>query len=176
MSAIKHPLALGTVVWIGRYSPYCEVTKTCPVCFGKLVVHVILGDGTDIETPCDYCGKGFNGPMGTVIENEPLAYADCGVITSVTVSNEGVVYSTGEHGHCAAHEVFLTRAEALAFAEKTGAEERKRWEATAEYLKDRNTKSYSWAVGYHLREAKRCRKEADRHEEKAKICKERSRT
>ena len=38
----------------------------CPVCFGKLQVIVILGNGTEVLVDCGYCGKGYEGPKGYV--------------------------------------------------------------------------------------------------------------
>jgi hypothetical protein len=54
--------AIGQRVWAACYNPR-QVEVVCPVCYGKLAVVVELGDGTRIETPCDYCGKGWQVPQ-----------------------------------------------------------------------------------------------------------------
>jgi len=50
-----------------------QVDIPCPVCFGKREVTLILGNGDSVELPCDYCGKGYDGPRGYVLEYEYAA-------------------------------------------------------------------------------------------------------
>jgi hypothetical protein len=74
---------IGELVW------YAETHRTakhvpCPVCFGTLVVTVVLGNGELILTPCRYCERGFEGPRGWVEgDYEWTADARVGKITSM---------------------------------------------------------------------------------------------
>jgi hypothetical protein len=45
----------------------------------------------------------------------------------------------------------------------------------AEHIKKNVHKDFSWNAHYHIRQANKCRKEALRHDELAKICKNKSR-
>ena len=60
---------INDTVWIAQCGTK-QVRHDCPVCYGQLFVTLILGNGDEIRTPCDYCGKGYEGPKGYVLEYE----------------------------------------------------------------------------------------------------------
>lgn len=172
---MKH-FNVGDVIWMATNGTM-PVDKTCPVCFGKMTVTLILGNGDSVELLCDYCGKGWNGPRGYVTEYEYVAEAKPFFVAGVEVhiSSEGEIYRYRESGgwSCDTDRLFATKEEALADSLRRKAEYDKEQETRAEYIKKDTNKSYSWNAGYHMREAKRHRRDAEYHEKKAVICKQR---
>jgi hypothetical protein len=63
---------VGDKVW-WAYCANTMVRKQCPVCFGKLRVTLVLGDGTAIELPCQACAPGYESPKGYIEEWEWVA-------------------------------------------------------------------------------------------------------
>jgi len=171
---------IGDIVYSASYG---QKTKevTCPVCFGKLKITVILGNGDSVETDCDYCGKGYEGPKGFIIEYDYIAEAKIFFVDKIEVAvgkdkETRTYYSMEPEGYrCVYYEdtCFANKDEALkaAIAIKDKQEEEQRTQAR--YLKRDIHKSYSWNVGYHMREAKRNRRSMEYHEEQARLCKER---
>ena len=169
---------IGDTVYVARYGRE-SVTLPCPICFGKLKVELILGNGDSVVLPCDYCGKGHFGiPQGVVTEYEFVAKAERVIISGIE-SEQTTTETKTRYRHSGCYiidqkDVFTTNAEALVAAgaekEKTEQEERTR----IEYLKNNVKKTFAWNAGYHMREAKRNRDEAEAHEQKAVLCKDRA--
>lgn len=152
---------IGDMVW-WAHADTKHVTKDCPVCFRSRKVTVILGDGEHVETPCDFCGKGYEGPRGYIEEYEWVA-----AVKQVTIDRKEVHESNGERKIDYYNGQYQTLESNDIFAEKTGADARI-LEKIAEHevevarniavRKEYNTKSYSWHVGYHRREIKKAEK------------------
>jgi len=160
------------------YFPKCRhenITVTCPVCFGKRLVTLILGNEEAVELPCDYCGKGWDGPRGVVEEYELVIGAELFLITSKEITEDA---SGGRHvRYYSDHSTVIndelacaTREEALDRAKEMKAELDEERRTRVEHIKKDVKKSFSWNAGYHLREAKRCRQQAEYHDERAKLC------
>ena len=163
----------GDVVYLATFDSK-EVQKTCPVCFGQRCVTVILGDGTMVQTPCDYCGLGYGGPTGFVREwtREPLA-EPC-VIESVTVRDTGrriVEYGSG-HFTLDPRNTFPDQGSAMARALERKAEYEKDEAERSDRGRANTAKKATWSIGYHMREAKRDRESAERHEARVVVLKE----
>jgi hypothetical protein len=63
---------IGDKVWWAT----CEnktVEIDCPVCFGKKEVTLILGNGEQVKTDCDYCGRGFEPAKGYTQEYQMVS-------------------------------------------------------------------------------------------------------
>lgn len=163
---------IGDHVWLARYGAE-ESRVTCPVCFGHRAVTLILGNGDECRLPCDYCGKGYEGPRGYVTERTMVQRAEPGTVESVTVSSAAVEYH-GDHWYGDAANVFATEAEALARSAALAAEAQADEQRRVDYGKHDAKKTFAWNAGYHMREAKRKRADADRHDRMAVICKERA--
>ena len=160
---------IGDRVWLACYST-TDVRETCPICFGRREVTLILGNGDECRLPCDYCGKGYGGPRGYVVERRAAPHAMEYEIDSVTTTASAVGYGSG----CTTlrgDDLFATEDEALARAAEIAAEEQRRSEGRNDFCKAESRKSFAWNAGYHTREAKRCREQAERHERMAKLCK-----
>jgi hypothetical protein len=156
-----------------------EVRHDCPVCFGKLRVTLELGNGERIETLCDYCGKGFEGPRGYVREYEWVADSTPFVVTGKDVSERDgkreVTYR-GANNFAYAADVFETKVEADARCAENIAKHEEDERKRLEWSKENNKKNYSWHVGYHMREAKKARASLEWHEARAVHCKARAKT
>lgn len=75
---------IGDVVYSASYGQIAKQV-TCPVCFGKLKVTVILGNDERVEVDCDYCGKGYEDSKGYVTEYDYVAKAKCFVVNKIDV-------------------------------------------------------------------------------------------
>lgn len=144
---------VGEMVWCAKYERQ-EVKKTCPICFGKMRVRVILGDESIIETDCTYCEIGFQ-KYGYIIEYEYVSAVEQVEIThkevNEVVNGRNVEYRYGSY--------FLTRGNAFdtkkeaenALLEKIKNAKKEDLEKL-EYGKDNNLRKYSWYVGYYQME------------------------
>jgi hypothetical protein len=186
MGEATHEFKVGEQAWFARWTPR-KVTIACPVCFGNRSVTVILGDGTQVIAACRYCGAGFDGPQGSTVEYEHDPIAQRVTVREVHVDEQRggagverrVRYLLGdEAGWADAEDMFTDEAAALARA-KARTLEVFAWEDSAERKRHRKSSALSdaiWAVGYHRREAVKCRKEAERHESRAALARARGET
>jgi len=171
---VKHKV--GDTVWVAR----CEwrtVQVTCPICFGKREVTLILGNGEKLAMSCDYCRKGYKGPYGTIGEyryiNKPEKFKITAVEIKVSEKGEEVKYMS-EHYILYPDKVFNSEADAIKKSEEMKKElEEKQKE---DKLKVKKHKNYSWNAGYHLREVKECKRKIEYHTNMARLCKEKART
>jgi len=137
-----------------------------------------LGNGDQVVLPCDYCGKGFDEPRGQIEDWELVAGAKRGVITRVhsesTMQGESVEYYIDNR--CFREAEMCDTEEAAAEQAVVIAERENDREMTqADRLKANKLKSFAWNAGYHLREAKKHRKDAEYHDKKAIVCQGRAR-
>ena len=159
-----------------------EVEKTCPVCFGQRWVILILGDGTHVKTPCDFCGHGFEGPRGYVTEYEWVAEPKEVTITGRRVEEGGLSrHPRDNSGRVVEYEVsgrwwpkdtelFDAEGPCRARCEERIKEFTEEQAGRGKSIKEHHHKKYSWRVGYHRKEAKDHRHQAEYHETKAVIC------
>lgn len=170
---------IGSTAWWAHCGQR-EVTRSCPVCFGKLRVTVILGNEEAISTPCDYCGKGYEGPTGTEKEYEWVASPELFFINSVRTESDGGKTSASymdARGYSVDDvDLFATRAEAEARCAVRIAENAEEERQRREWRKEQAHKSFSWHVGYHRREAKKLSEKIKWHEARAIACAERAKT
>ena len=167
---------VGDKVWLASYRRE-EARKPCPICFIAREVTLILGNGDEVTLPCSYCAPGYNPPAGFVTEYEmvvgPKPYRITEVRTVQGLEVETVEYMAG--CYClSAENTFETEEAAIERSEELRKKEVERQENRIEFLKKDKKKSFAWNAGYHLREAKRNRKDMERHERQAVLCKARS--
>jgi hypothetical protein len=167
---------IGDKVW-AAFAERRDIAETCPVCFGKLKVTLILGDDSVAELPCDYCGKGFDRPRGIVQEIRYVSGAELRTIDYVSVefavNEQRTVYRSGTR-ILYPEKIFDTEKEALECCEKIAESLNEEMKTRAEYIKADVKKNYSWNAGYHLREARRLDRLAAQHRERAVLCKAKS--
>jgi len=170
---LRREYDVGDKVWWAKYERQ-EVKKTCPICFGKMRVRVILGDDSQIETDCTYCERGFQ-KYGYIIENEYVSAVEQIEITHKEVNEDengrSVEYRHGNY--CLTLDnAFDTREEAEEkLKEKISKAEQEDLERT-EYLKNKNPRKYSWDVGYYQRQKRDALKEIERCDKKITYFKE----
>ena len=163
---------LGQEVWFAQCGTR-QVVLVCPVCCGKLKVTVILGDDTRVEVPCDFCSRGLDGPCGSIADYEYMAEPKLVKITRIDENT-----SPAERRYYSYHYsldddlIFFSETEARKKCEEVAAEHAQQKAIRLSWSrKSDQCKSYAWKVGYHLREAKKRRKEAEWHDKAAQICK-----
>ena len=157
-----------------------EKTNPCPVCFGKLAVTVILGNGESIQTPCDYCGRGYEGPKGgekeCAWESRPVLFT----ITGIETQNDGVKQTARYHAPAGYviddEDVFATEEEAAAKCKRNADEHNEQERQRREVIKEQAHKSFSWHVGYHRRCIKDLKRQLEWHEARAIACASRAKT
>lgn len=163
---------VGDKVWWAKYKMQ-EVKKTCPICFGKMKVRVILGDDSQIETDCTFCERGFK-KYGWITEYEYVADVEQVQITHKEV-NEGsnsrsVEYRYGNY--CLTLDnAFRTKEEAEEELLKKIEKAKKEDLEKLEYGKDHNPRKYSWHAGYYQRKKKDALKEIEICDRKIKYFK-----
>jgi len=150
----------------------------CPVCFGKRQVTVILGDDSNVVVPCKYCDNGYEGPRGYVTEYEYCKDVKPVTIDKITTeeSSDGAdqYCMDGHYGYYPDKTLFRTKEEAEIVATERAKQYKRDQDTRAIHIKKEQNKTYTWNAGYHMREAKRDRASAERHEQQAIICKERA--
>jgi len=167
---------VGDRVWYAYYE-HTQVQKPCPVCFGNKEVTLILGNGDKVLIPCDYCGHGFEPPRGFIIEYEYVAKAELFVITKIESEVDAVSenrrYYSGNH-YSGIEDLFDTEEQALVRCAERIKQQELEETTNAYHLKKNHLKSYAWNAGYHLTRAKYYREQAEYHDKKARLCKERT--
>ena len=168
---------IGDMVWHARFLRGAAVQVPCPVCYEKLKVTLILGNGDSVELPCDYCGKGNLGvPTGydteyqTVNESEQIIIEEMDV--EITRRGEKVNYRAGHYSYCE-ENLFTTQEEAVLRSDELRKEYEESEKKRNDYIKEDVKKSFAWNAGYHLRKAKSAETEAEYRRGKAKLCKDR---
>jgi len=174
---------VGDRPWWAVYERLTNVEIPCPVCYGNREVKLILGNGDEVQLPCDYCGKGYDDPKGYVHEYQAISKAEQVTIGSVhiteTAAGQDREYRVAKNfvdGACwcpKPEDLFDTEDEANARAAEKAEADRLDHETRAEYIKKKTHKSFAWNAGYHMREAKRHRHDIEYHERMAVVCKAR---
>ena len=170
-------IKVGDRLWIPRFDRKPEKVP-CPVCFRRKHVTLILGDDSCIEVECDYCGKGYGHPQGTVTEYKMGPRAELFRVTGIRTetTDKGTVneYMSGCY---IAHEgdLFPTEEEALEEAKKRMVENQNELDSREDHIKKNAHKSFTWHVGYYKNEIKRRREELVSYERKLKLCEKRAR-
>ena len=164
---INRILKVGDKVWLAQCKQE-EVTETCPVCFGKKQVVIILGDGSHIGSPCDYCGNGFEESRGYVREYRRITDPKFVTISSVTIKEEAgkTEYEYRFDGcYCVnLDNTFETEEEAKVRSAVLEEEWNRNEERLRAHRKRHNIHKISWRVGYHMKGLKENRRQAEYHE------------
>lgn len=167
---------IGDTVWYAKCQ-YEQVTKPCPTCFRKKEVTLILGNDEQVVLPCRGCAPGYSPPTGVISEYEyvvePEEVRITGVEIKIDIDKESILYKSDNFLYHD-EDLFLTKEEAAKRAEEKKVQLDKEQRTRAEHIKQNIHKDFSWNAYYHMRKAKECRAEALRHDEQAKLCKERA--
>ena len=169
---------VGDRVWLASYSSPRLVSETCPICYGKRQVILILGNDDTVTLPCEYCGKGFDGPRGYVNRYKYVAEVNHITIDSVEIieTRDGETREYRADNRCAdIEDIFDTEEEAISRCEIKKQEAEHERMTRTEFIKVNVKQSFSWNAGYHLREAKRKESELEYHKNAAVFCKAKAR-
>ena len=133
---------------------------TCPDCFGKLALTVILGDNSQVSIACTGCSAGFNPPRGTVEEYIWNATIKKGTVGGMEILGEKISYKVniiwfgddGTVGHSyrtvESNEAFASVEEAtpaiVAIVAKHNEDEAQRLQ-----MKKEPIRTWAWHVTYY---------------------------
>ena len=148
---LRPPFQLGQEVFLARASSYSEVMVPCPICFGKLCVTLILGNGEEQPIECDYCGKGYDGPQGVVREYRPVSSVERRMVTGLETDGENWSFHLSGSGYCTTkdRQLFATAEEAEVRRLELHEEAKQDAERRMESILKGKKKSFTWTVGYH---------------------------
>lgn len=149
------------VYYVVAYS-HAQIRTTCPVCFGKLRVQIILGNGETETIECSACGIGYEGPRGFVDEFGPSSRVGSGIITGIRrgFGRSEWLYDV-EGGSCeylfrTAEEAEVKRA--VLHAEALAQDEKRNDRIIAD-----KKKGLAWAIRYHRSKIRDAEKEIAYH-------------
>lgn len=156
---------IGDTIYIPTAWAYGDKRVPCPVCFGKMAVVVILGNGEHQTVECDVCSRGFERATGWV--NEPCAGSrvDEATVDGLTM-DYGTLKATANHSKVTMGlDAFWTKEEAEAVRETLFTQA----QIDAENNKHRRfgyeTKKLTWKVYYHRAELKKAQRAVEYHSE-----------
>ena len=160
----KPSFQIGDTVYVVQGCRSMPVEKTCPVCFGKMRVTVILGNGKRENVLCEYCGKGYEGPRGYVVDYELHSVVRQAIITGASFTNHKWEFAL-DYGRTGTGESELYRDEESAEAARSKLMEKMKKE---EAWMIENRLNYSktdltWRVGYHRKRIQDLEREAEHH-------------
>ena len=170
---------VGDTVWVASVGN-TERSRPCSVCNGNKAITLIFGDGSNVRVECAFCKMGYEAPSGYETYYEFVATSKPYTVSAVerveSSSGEVVKYRVGSESsyyNFDAEDCFATSEDGAARCAELVAE--KEAEHLANFArKSKDTQSYSWNAGYHLREAKNRRTQAEYHEKKAVVMKSKS--
>jgi len=167
---------IGDVVWVPQAGS-TQVDIPCPICFGKKVVTLILGNDDHVILDCEFCQKGFERSRGFVNEYQFVATAYPITIDAVCVETRQdkeiveyrVIHSEFSSSSYKESNLFATKEEAEAIA-KDMADKQIAYESERENSRKKSvSKSFTWNADYWMREAKKHREEAERCDKRAQV-------
>lgn len=164
---------VGDKVWWVVYERR-EVEKTCPICFGKLKVVLILGDGSKVQTDCTYCERGYQ-QYGYVTEYEYVSAIKLVAITNKEVleSEDGRNVEYKYNNYCLNEEnAFSTKEEAEEKLKEVIKKQQEEDLKRIEYKKGQNPRSYSGHIGYYQKKKRDAIEEIEYADKKIKYFKE----
>jgi len=167
---------IGEFVWAAHYGQ-TQVKKNCHVCFGKLEVTLILGNGDKVVLPCDYCAKGYDAPRGFDYEYEyivePVQVRIDSIIHHETTNGIKTEVRTTPYLYDQ-EDLFPNKEDAMSRSKEKAEQKKAEQEQSIEWLKKSKKASFAWNAGYHLKEVNNLKKKIEYHERKAQLCKART--
>lgn len=145
---------IGDEVWYANRTSVSEKI-TCPECFGKKYLTVILGDGSQVTIDCAGCASGFEDPKGYVTYYKQDIEVRLITIDRVEINPDYVEYAFDKFG-CGCHiakdkDLFLTK-EGAEVRAKELADEWNKEELAKLHRKEKNHRDWSWHVHYYRRQ------------------------
>ncbi len=164
----KPPFDFGQPVWIAWASAHHPEDAHCPVCDGKRFVTVVLGTGEQVPTDCEFCGRGYQGPRGTVTRYGPSSGVIPATVTGMVYKDpfgEGGKWRVETTGHRSG-EIFATEAEAEARRKELHEAAEREAERSFKQQFESAKRKGSWSVGYHRQQIKNLERQIAWHRER----------
>lgn len=160
----KPPFEFGQVVYVVEGSAHGAVEVPCPICFGKLSVTLILGNGEEQQIECEACGKGCSGPTGLVTSWRPWSKVHAAVVTGL--NHDGSMWRVSVSGHHSSQYIFADEETAEAFRVTYLEQLSEQARRMDEQNMMRHKKQHAWSARYHREHIARLRQEMEYHEAK----------
>jgi len=143
------PFNIGDTYYLPHHNP-TQVSKPCPVCYGKLKVEMILGNGDHVDVKCEACGKGYEGPRGCVMDYTYEPFVSQFVIKGIHSMYDGEFTLKSTGGETAnLKQLYLSHATALEVATNMmkDCQDRNMWDGIGRTKHQRENKC--WTISYH---------------------------
>lgn len=162
---------IGDKVWWATCET-SQITIPCPVCFGKKVVVLILGNEEKVQTECEYCRNGLSDSRGYTEEWQRISGVKLIELTGKEVaentSGRTVEYRYQNYCLKKGESIFDTEDEAKNRVVEM-IKEYEDSEVSRNAHKKRSSQSHtSWSVGYHRGRLKNAEREVVYHSSKVK--------
>ena len=162
---------IGDKVWYaGRKNTLERVT--CPECFGKKYLTVILGDDSKVTIDCAGCASGYDPPKGYVEYYKQTYDVRQITIDGVEMDRKSIQYKYDDFGsHCRIAyniELFDTK-EAAEIRAKELAEEHNKQELERIHRKEKNNRAWAWHIHYYRRMIRDAKETIERAEKKLNV-------
>lgn len=142
---------IGDKVWTARLK-HCEFKETCPDCLGTKAVTLLLANGDKETLECKTCYPGgFDPPRGYLIKTQYQPHAEQRIIESMEVRPGKITYRFYDW-YC--DEIFETKEEAEAFAEKLRIEREDEDHQIFLWKKEDSRRAWSWNCSYYRKQIK----------------------
>lgn len=144
-----------------------EKFNTCPDCWGKKYLRVILGDDSEVTIDCAGCDLGYEPPRGYVTHRAYEPQVEGGKITGIEINENGVSYNLSgyiveEKNVSEVYEDALKQAAVLA-AEYEESEKQRM------LRKEKDARTWAWHATYHRGAIKRAQKDLEYHTAKLNV-------
>lgn len=145
---------IGDKVWYAKRQSKKEKV-TCPECFGKRYLTVILGDDSKVTIDCAGCTAGYNSPTGYVTYYKRDIDVSKVTIGGIRITCDCVEYEINKTS-CSCNivkdsDIFWGRIEAEVRAKEL-AEEWNKEQLAKIHRKVKNNHTWSWHVHYHRKQ------------------------
>lgn len=153
-----------------------QIEEECPDCAGKLAHHMVLGNGDEVDIPCDTCKRGYLGPSGVIQTYRNTAVVESCDIVSITTGSLGVTeyrvsifWQNKDKPEEAGWSEQDFESDKL-FGEKLLAQvaaDRQTAKQVERYVKDKveQHRSWAWHVNYHRKGIRENLRRNEHHEE-----------
>jgi len=163
---------IGDRVWYaGRESKKERIT--CPECFGKKYLTVILGDDSRVTIDCAGCAAGYDPPRGYVEYWKQTFDVYRIIIDGVKINRNHVEYLYNYHRIAEDTEIFSSEEKAESRAKEL-AEEYNKQELQRIHRKEKNNRTWAWHVHYYRKMIRDAQKEIERAQEKLDAAKQKA--
>ena len=168
--------SIGDRVWHASHKTTIE-RITCPECFGKLYLTVILGDDSKVTIDCAGCASGYGPPKGYVTYYKHDADIILVTIDKVEISLDYVEYGfnrvDGFMNIAKDTELFIIKEEAEIRAKELS-EEWDKDQLAKIHQKEKHNHTWSWHVHYHRKQIRDAEKMIEYAKTKLDVAKTRT--